>query len=81
MSQESTDSLHGHGSQEIAGLRIGSWFNQICLTFMYLIIFAPIGFGVRLFKDPLDLLRRPARSFWKGREVREVSLDDARKGF
>jgi Saxitoxin biosynthesis operon protein SxtJ len=55
-------------------LRLGSvlaWFNtRLILTILFYLIVAPIGFVVRLFRDPLDLAIRDRASYWHRRERR-----------
>ena len=64
-----------------AGRLIGDFIARAVLTLFYFSIFVPFGLVIRFFQDPLHLATWAEKSYWVKRELREPSLDDARRGF
>lgn len=59
------------------GKVMGDFVARVVMTLFYFTLVVPFGFGVRLFKDPLRLKVKDTR--WLAREVKQDTLEDARR--
>jgi hypothetical protein len=54
---------------------------RVLLTIFYFTVMLPFGVVFGLFKDPLQIKRRPEGSFWLERKPTSATLEGARRQF
>ena len=60
--------------------KVGNFQARVVLSVFYFSIFAPFGFAVRVFSDPLRLKSKAASSFWLVREDEEaITVENLRR--
>jgi len=61
--------------------RMGSFQGRLILLFFYFTILAPFGLVNTLFRDALNMKKKPVQSFWFPLEADENNIEGARRQF
>lgn len=62
------------------GQVLGDFIGRLILTVFYFTVMLPLGIGVRLFSDPLDL-RAGEGSAWRDHGPSDRALDEGRRQY